>query len=799
MSKMREMIKLPANPPLKPQPILYLNLRPFFLAGLWFILFTSPFMRGLFFAPELLTYHIITAAAFAFCVYDQVLRREVHYPRTPLDLSILALVAAYALSLITAVHMRSAIEELLKAATYFMVYWMALRAMRGEKDLDRLLNVVYAAGIGVAAVGLLAAARVFNFPGAYENGVIMSTLQYKNALAVYLASVNVIGLGLSLKPERLLPKVFYAAGNMLLVVVILGTQSRGGWVLYPLAMAAFVALVPKSFRWRGAYHLVIFLGCGLVTARFFYGHLQGAQGFAVLKYLLAGLVAAAVLQVCYHFLALWLNRDTVPENTRRLVATGGLAYFGAVLAVYLWYAAAAFPVAAAQVLPGRVIARAETISGHDPSFRSRLEYSRDALRIVRDYPVTGAGGGGWNALYHRYASSLYWTTETHNHFFQTWVEAGTLGFLALLAVWVGFVLLLVRFKRREEGEGVRISAWSAAVAALTLGVHSAFDFDLSLAALGIYLYALLGGVQGVVPEPVHKTGPAPAGERRAQDRDLPPEAPAGRRAGPAAWRPLVALALAGTLAAAAVIYPARAFYAAGVAGAEGARALLAKDLESAKGFYEQAHRLDPFTASYAADLAQVWAVLAAARDDAVARYRSMQYAREAAKAEPYNTKVRATLVNVYSLLREYDLMVAEAASLCEANPLAAEHHEILARARLDAARHYLKRGGRQKAREYLQQVLDTPGRLPAAISRPSPALYLTAGQAAYLLGDMPRAAELLELARGDRDIAFEAELWLAASLARKGEASRAGAMVKELEEKKPGALEAYKEILKQGK
>ncbi|AEG15652.1 O-antigen polymerase [Desulfofundulus kuznetsovii DSM 6115] len=796
---MHEIGKLPADPALKPQPILNLNLRPFFLAGLWFILFTSPFMRGLFFAPELLTYHIITAAAFAFCVYDQVLRREVHYPRTPLDLSILALVAAYALSLITAVHIRPAIGELLKAATYFMVYWMALRAVRGEKDLDRLLNVVYAAGIGVAAVGLLAAARVFNFPGAYENGIIMSTLQYKNALAVYLASVNVIGLGLSLKPERLLPKICYVTGNLLLVVVILGTQSRGGWVLYPLAMAAFIALVPKSFRWRGAYHLVIFLGCGLVTARVFYGYLQEAQGFAVLKYLLAGLVAAAVLQVCYHFLALWLNRDTVPENTRRLVAAGGLAYFGAVLAVYLWYAAAAFPVAAAQVLPGKVIARAETISGHDPSFRSRLEYSRDALRIVRDYPITGAGGGGWNALYHRYASSLYWTTETHNHFFQTWVEAGTLGFLALSAVWAGFVLLLVRFKRREEGEGVRISAWSAAVAALTLGVHSAFDFDLSLAALGIYLYALLGGVRGLVPEPVHKTGPAPAGERRAKGRDLPPEAPAGRRPGPAAWRPLVALALAGTLASAAVVYPARAFYAAGVAGAEGARALLARDLEGAKGFYEQAHRLDPFTASYAADLAQVWAVQAVSKDDAVARYRAMQYAREAAEAEPYNTKVRAALVNVYSLLREYDLMVAEAEALCEANPLAVAHHEILARARLDAARNCLKKGEAQKARKYLQAVLTMPGKLPAAISRPTPRLYLTAGQAAYLLGDMSRAAGMLELARGDRDIAFEVELWLAASLARKGEVSRADAMVKKLEEKKPGATGIYKEILSQGK
>ncbi|HOV80634.1 MAG TPA: hypothetical protein PK728_11130 [Bacillota bacterium] len=36
------------------QPILYLNLRPFFVGGLFLAVFTAPFMRGLFFQPELL-------------------------------------------------------------------------------------------------------------------------------------------------------------------------------------------------------------------------------------------------------------------------------------------------------------------------------------------------------------------------------------------------------------------------------------------------------------------------------------------------------------------------------------------------------------------------------------------------------------------------------------------------------------------------------------------------------------------------------------------------------------------------
>lgn len=791
---MRDSIKTSANPSLKLPPILYLNLRPFFIAGLWFVLFTSPFMRGLFFAPELLTYQMITAAAFAFCIYDQVLRREAEFFGAPLDWAVLALVAAYALSLAAAVHLRSAIGELLKAAAYFMAYWMALRAVRGEADLDRLLRVAYAAAAGVAAVGLLAAARVISLPGAFENGVITSTLQYKNTLAVYLAAANILGLALSLKTERLLPKLFYAGGNLVLAAVLLGTQSRGGWVLYPLAAAALIAFLPKTYRWRAAYHLVIFLGCALVTFRVFSAHLADAAGFALLKYLLAGLGAALACQALYHFLASWLNRDAVADSTRRLAAAGGLAYLGAVLAIYLWHAAAAFPVAAAQVFPGKVLARAETISAHDPSFQQRLEYSRDALRIVRDYPLTGAGGGGWNALYHRYSSRLYWSTETHNHFFQTWVEAGTLGFAALAAVWGSFLALLWKFSLRGAAKGAAVSTWAAAVAALTLGVHSAFDFDLSLAAMGIFLFSLFGAVRGMVFSIVDQPAAAVRGRaERAGRREN--ERPGPVKQSAPGWPKLAVAALAGTLAAAAVIFPARSFYAAGAAGAAGAQALRAGDLEAAAGFYEKARRLDPFTASYAADLAQIWAVEAAAKDDAVARYRALQYAREAARAEPYNTRVRAALVNVYSLLREYDLMAAEAASLCEANPLAVQHHEILARARLDAARYHLQKGDRRQAGEYLQQVQEMPGRLPPSVSRPTPPLSLSAGQAAYLLGDLSRAVELLEAAGRGKETSFEAGLWLAAALARQGQGSRAGALVAGLEKEKPGAAATYQEIL----
>jgi len=736
-------------------PVLNLNLQVFFFAGLGLVLFFSPFLRGLFFDPELFSALILVAVSFAFCVYDQVLRRGKLTIKEPLDLAVLSLVLAYALSLLTAVHMRAAVRELLTVTAYFMVYWMACRAAKDQKGFNTLIIINYLAGAGVAAIGLGAAAGVINYPGAYEGGRMMSTFQYPNSLAVYLAALNIAGLALSVKTEKLLYKLLYAAGNLLMVVVIIGTQSRGGWVLYPLAAAGFIFLIHPGCRWRALYHWVIFLGCGLVTGRSFFNSLGDVQGAAALRPMLVGLAAVLIFQAAYHFLGVWLNRETVEERTRRLIAAGGIAYLGVVFLVYLWYAAFAFPVPAANIVPSKAIVRAQKISIQEISFQARLQFSRDALKIVKDYPVTGAGGGGWEALYHSYASRLYWTTEVHNHFFQTWVEAGTLGFLVFLAIWILFLRLLLRFRQKgEEEPDQNVLVWGTAVAVLLLGMHSLLDFDLSLPALGLMLFAFMGAVRGRVGTGKNKN-------KGGSSRLSPGK--------------MIAIAVLGSLLSAAVAYPAYSFYVAGTAGAEGARALLAKDLERARAFYEQAVKRDPFTASYWADLAQIFAVKAKAKDDAVSHYRAIDCARRAAEAEPYNTRVRGALVNVYRLLGEYGLAVEEARALAKANPLLGSNYEILAAAMVDAAENHIETGAAEKAGPYLLEILEMEEDLPVILGKVPPAVTLAAGKAAFLLGELERSQYLLGAVAGsDNDLAYQARIWLAAvySAAGKEDKSR---------------------------
>ncbi|KUK40623.1 MAG: Lipopolysaccharide biosynthesis protein, partial [Clostridia bacterium 62_21] len=531
------------------------------------------------------------------------------------------------------------------------------------------------------------------------------------------------------------------------------------------------------------------------------------------QYIVFGALAAVALQAAYHFLALWLNRDEVTDSTRRLVAAGGLGYFALVTAFYVYASAGALPITAARVVPIEVVHRAEKISAYEPSFKQRMEYARDALKIVKDYPITGLGGGGWNALYHRYQSSLYWTTETHNHFFQTWVEAGTIGFLALLGVWASFVVLLVRFWRWHSGEGLRASVTGAAVGVLALGLHSAFDFDLSLPALSFLLFALFGAIRGGAAGAIAAaTAPAAASTATATAAAEPKSGSKAGKSGrtpfrqalqkgnhPAPATPawLITAAVIGLAAGLALLLPARNFYAAGTVGAMGARALLNKDLETAKRCYTEAHRLDPFTASYAADLAQVYAAESVAEDDAIKHYRAIKLAQEAARAEPYNPRVRAVLVNVYLVLREPLLAAEEAEALLEANPMLASSYELAAAARVEAARYYLRLGKDDLARPLLRPLEDLVREMEKKRIEVTPKFRLYQGEIDTIAGRLTAARENLEEAAQQRDTELEAKAWLALALELAGDSDRSRELASELREKSPKFHELYETLRKE--
>jgi putative inorganic carbon (hco3(-)) transporter len=125
---------------------------------------------------------------------------------------------------------------------------------------------------------------------------------------------------------------------------------------------------------------------------------------------------------------------------------------------------------------------------------TRLDITKDSLRMFAHRPVLGWGLGTFPTVYPRYRNfyTNLFINEAHNDYAQLLVEMGLLGFG--LMIW--FLIRLYQYglptSRRWEFQW----DWAVSLASL-LGctgilVHSLVDFNLQIPANAAFFYALCG-------------------------------------------------------------------------------------------------------------------------------------------------------------------------------------------------------------------------------------------------------------------------------------------------------------------
>lgn len=771
------------------EQLLNVNLRVFVMAGLAFLLFYPPFLRGLFFAPELLMTHMFTAVLFALCWYDKVLRRDVSFIKGYLDYAALAFVAVYALSLFGAVNMHGAIGELLKVINYFMVYWITAQTVKSESDIKILYRSIFFSAVGVAFVGIGAVAGLVDYPGAIWQNRLSSTLQYPNTTATFLALATFLGFALLNISQSRVGKITYMTGNMLLMAVIVGSQSRGSWFLYPMVLLLFFFGLSRVYRFSTFYNLVVSLGVGLQLARVIQENISKKSDLSLLMYVFIGTVAVSLAQWGFDIVITWLDRREVLPRTRKLLAVGVVIYSVMVLLFYVGYSVSAVPSVAAKFVPSSALKRADTINNQATSFKTRVDFTKTAFKMAMDYPVNGLGGEGWNSLYHRYQPYLFYSSETHNYPAKVLVETGFIGLLSLLAVWVLWGNHLFRLWREKLEDDSWSLIWAGGVAAVTLGIHSIYDFDLSMGAMGIVIWALLGITRGYEES---------LSTVNLEDRHDS--------------RKLVIGFIGGTIGAALLFLPAASFYTAGLNGAEAAEAMTKRNWVLAETSLIKAVRIDPFTASYAADLAQVYTIKGMASNDSSQIALAERYSNQAVKVEPYNYQVRLRLLMVSLLSGRVNEAVNDAESLVENNPLDVHNFEILGKVYILSGRFMKDVGQKEKALQYwngvsnLRKMLDVKVKelenTPEAQGEPlqvTSVIKLFEGEAAFLLGDYKRAHNLLieiDIPKMPRPLNMERVLYLNAAEYKMGNKMLAENEISSLVKQYPDLSGEFRNLLK---
>ncbi|MCC6730000.1 MAG: O-antigen ligase family protein [Chthonomonadales bacterium] len=302
------------------------------------------------------------------------------------------------------------------------------------------------------------------------------------AVAAAAAIVAVIGLNeymRSWRAQNSIWRVFatFAVPNFLAGYLLLAL---------PVTLALFLSLRERNLVVLSGTALVLQLLCLLLT--------QSRLGVAALA---AGMAVFAGL-------ALWSRAIAGHARRRALVI--------AVLVVLAGLAGAR-----------PLLARLRASGDQAYSARFRVLTWEGAVRMAGAHPLLGAGLGTFEATYPPYAV-VGFTRHAHNSYLQLAAEAGMpaaalLG-LGLLAVALAGVFAL-RAERRSDGPPLPAAAVDRRLALVGLvsavaaaGIHSLFDSDLYVPAIGLTLGALCGAVMAASGPPAGAVSEAHAAPGR---------------------------------------------------------------------------------------------------------------------------------------------------------------------------------------------------------------------------------------------------------------------------------------------
>lgn len=768
----------------------YDYLRQLALGGLLILMILPPYFRGLFFAPEQQAALIFAALVFWLTFSWRLKENDYSFLRGPLDYCAVALPAVYMITTLTAVNKGLAINEVVKHILYFLVFWSVSRLVRSNRDIMTMFTALYLSALGVALAGLATATGIIQIRDGFLNERIYSTFQYPNALASYLAAIAILGLylwarqGYSKTGEAkgLLPgkldysPYIYSCGNYLLLAVLLGTQSRGGLLAFGLGYLIYLVGLAAKERLMVILHTgIVGSAALLLIIKFIPLAANNKPGLAWLWFF-ALMAAVLIGQFILSLIDKGLFSRWAGAPARFNQAFGALAVLAASAGGAILYS-----------LPS-----AESllrISNLRNVFE-RMYFVTDALAMIRERPLLGWGGGGWKEAYQSFQGYYYTSSEVHSFYFQLGVETGLAGLLVVAGIWASFSYYIYLLYQGSKTSPVDFrAAWALAAAFLIIAGHAMIDFDLSLAALTLALWAILGTVNGMVLSAGDEKMARPPGPARDK---LP--------------RLKFAAATAGVVV---ILIFSLALLQAGASAREAGRQLQSQQIEKSLAYLKQARVYNPVEAKYSASLSQIYRAQA---DHA----KSLAEARRAVELSPYNAQLRINLADSYLAAGEYALAAGQAAKAVELSPYQRRQYEELATVYFLASQNLLEAGEIAEAKGILTKAAGLPEQISSTMEAvpehyvqiwqdgpllaPTETIWFTAGASMYHLGQDHQAGEFLRQAAAseEQEIKGMSLVYLALLAERRGGPENAAELINQAENILPEARAEYDRILNLG-
>lgn len=408
-----------------------------------------------------------------------------------------------------------------------------------------------------------------------------------------------------------------------------------------------------------------------------------------------------------------------------------------------------------------------------------------SYEMLKDRPLLGWGAGGWQEAYQAYMDYRITSRQAHSYYSQLGVETAIPGLIIVAGLFCSFLYFGHRlFYASKDNLARRQMVWAITMAFLVIAGHSAIDFNLSLAAVTMVLWSLLGLVGGIVL--IDSRGPTGG-----------PGTKQGSGSG-SRYVPLGAATGLVFILSLAVIFSMQSRSLAG----QGIELLRHNQVERGVEYLERAVGYNPFRADYRMTLSQVYA--AVGEND-----KAMKQAVRAVELSTHDIRTRDNLISVALTTGNNAEAAAAAATLIFLAPHERSNYENVAEIYGRLGLSELQAGNVETAREYFTECTLVPEKLLeheeslSELSRQmwsgtklevTRKMHLHAGQAWYWLGDFTQARSSLRGAAKSDALKEEASLYLALLRDKQGREQDAQEYLAQAIEINPGIEEKFQEL-----
>jgi len=406
---------------------------------------------------------------------------------------------------LSSVSVSQTIHAIVIHSMYACFLMFAVFITRADRGSNLLSATIISAGYMIIIFGLL---NWLTGPF-YKDAVMLepgrlrltSVFQYANSYAAFLIAILLATVYLLVCSRSRIVQIAAAVMVVPTFISLILTFSRGGLVILPVV--AFIILFLLSFRQQLMFMIYMVVAAALSVAVTPYLSHAGMRQYDQFQTgtFITGCLALLVVTILYagfaHLLNLIVNRRYSSWATRleskrfsRFVLPISGVLLGSTLAFML------LETSLVRILPVALQQRIENINLDQHSVLERATFYRDAMKIIEDYPIFGAGGSGWSILYEQYQNNPYTSTQAHSYFIQHWIETGIVGFIVLLA-FIAFVYYrYLRYYSRRHHDIENTSSVVYFIVSVSILMHSMIDFDMSYVYIGCLVFLCFGAMIG---------------------------------------------------------------------------------------------------------------------------------------------------------------------------------------------------------------------------------------------------------------------------------------------------------------